>query len=137
MSSSCNILYEDDYIIAVNKSNKELIQKDITGDLPLDDIVKEYLKNNNKKSDVFLGIVHRLDRPASGAVIFAKTRNILSRLNKMLHEGEIKKKYWAIVKNKPQKEEDKLVNYIIKNQKQNKSYCYDEPLLKSREAILE
>jgi len=138
MSSSFNILYEDNHIIAVNKLHNKLIQKDITGDLPLDEIVKEYLKNNyNKKSEVFLGIVHRLDRPVSGAVVFAKTRNILSRLNKLLREGEIKKKYWAVVKKKPPKAEDKLVNYIIKNQRQNKSYCHDEPLSKSREAILE
>ena len=138
MSSPFNILYEDNHIIAVNKSNSKLIQKDITGDLPLDEIIKEYLKKKyNEKSEVFLGIIHRLDRPVSGAVIFAKTRNILSQLNKMLREGEIEKKYWAVVRNKPPKEEGKLVNYITKNQKQNKSYCYNEPFSKSREAILE
>lgn len=138
MSSPFNILYEDNHIIAVNKSNNKLIQKDITGDLPLDEVIKEYLKKKyNKKSEVFLGIIHRLDRPVSGAVIFAKTRNILSQLNKMLREGEIEKKYWAVVRNKPPKEEGKLVNYITKNQKQNKSYCHNEPLSKSREAILE
>ena len=138
MNTSLKILYEDNHIISVNKSNNDLTQKDITGDLTLVEKTKYYIKNKyNKPGEVFLGIVHRLDRPVSGAVIFAKTSKALSRLNKMLRENEISKKYWAIVKNKPPKNKDTLVNFLVKNHKQNKSYCYDKPVPNSKEAILE
>ncbi len=138
MKTSLNILYEDNHIIAVNKFNNDLTHKDITRDLSLEEKIKHYIKNKyNKPGKVFLGTVHRLDRPVSGAVIFARTSKALSRLNKMLRENEISKKYWAIVKNKPPKKQDTIVNYLIKNQKQNKSYTYEKPVLKSKEAILE
>lgn len=138
MNTSLKILYEDNHIISVNKFNNDLTQKDITGDLSLVEKTKHYIKDKyNKPGKVFLGIVHRLDRPVSGAVIFAKTSKALSRLNKMLRENEISKKYWVVVKNKPPKNKDTLVNFLVKNQKQNKSYCYNKPVSNSKDAILE
>ncbi len=138
MSGPLNILYEDNHIISVNKSNNDLVQKDITGDLALDEKIKHYIKNKyNKPGDVYLGTVHRIDRPVSGAILFARTGKALSRLNKMLRENMIGKKYWAVVKNKPPKNQDTLVNYMVKNRKQNKSYCYDRPVPGSKEATLE
>ena len=138
MSKPLDILYEDNHIIAVNKFTNDLVQKDITGDRALDDKLKEYIKNKcNKPGEVFLGVVHRIDRPVSGAVLFARTSKALSRLNRMLRENMIGKKYWAVVKNKPPKDRDTLINYLVKNQKQNKSYCYNRPLTGAREAKLE
>lgn len=138
MNRPLDILYEDNHIISVNKPNNDLVQKDITGDLTLDEKVRQYIKEKyNKPGDVYLGIVHRIDRPVSGAVIFARTSKALSRLNKMLRENMIGKKYWAVVKAKPPKKQDTLVSHMIKNQKQNKSYCHDRPVPGSREAILE
>ncbi len=138
MSKPLNILYEDNHIIAVNKFVNDLVQKDITGDQALDDKLKEYIKKKyNKPGEVFLGVVHRIDRPVSGAILFARTSKALSRLNSMLRENIIGKKYWAVVKNKPPKDRDTLLNYMVKNQKQNKSYCYNRPVAGAREARLE
>lgn len=120
------VIYEDNHIIAVNKTNSEIVQGDKTGDTPLSEIVKEWLKKKyNKPGNVFLGVAHRLDRPVSGLVLFAKTSKALSRLNDMFRNGQVKKTYWAIVKNKPPKEKDELIHFLVRNEKQNKSYAYD------------
>jgi 23S rRNA pseudouridine1911/1915/1917 synthase len=122
------ILYEDNHIIAVNKKAGEIVQGDSTGDEPLVERVKQYIKKKyNKPGDVFLGVVHRIDRPVSGVVIFARTSKALSRLNKMVQERTIKKIYWAIVKELPEKDEAELKHYILKNQEKNKSYAFPKP----------
>ena len=106
------VLYEDNHIIIVNKAPGEIVQGDKTGDTPLSEIVKAYLKEKyNKPGNVFCGVTHRLDRPTSGVVVFAKTSKALSRLNEMFRNGEVDKTYWAIVKKRPQKEEDTLTHY--------------------------
>ncbi|MDR2955192.1 MAG: RNA pseudouridine synthase [Prevotella sp.] len=131
------VLYEDNHIIIVNKTVSEIVQGDKTGDKPLSDIVKEYLKEKyNKPGNVFVGVTHRLDRPTSGIVIFAKTSKALSRLNDMFKNKEIKKTYWAIVKNVPEQNEAILKHYLIRNEKQNKSYAYDMEKPNSKLAIL-
>jgi 23S rRNA pseudouridine1911/1915/1917 synthase len=131
------ILYEDNHIVAVNKTHHDLVQKDATGDLSLDDRIKQYLKQKyNKPGEVFMGVVHRLDRPVTGVVLFARTGKALTRLTKMFREGEIKKTYWAIVKNAPPKESDRLVHHMVRNTKQNKSYCSEIPKAGSKEASL-
>ena len=113
-----NVLYEDNHIIAVNKKPSDIIQGDKTGDKPLGEFVKDYIKKKyNKPGDVYLGVVHRIDRPVSGVVLFAKTSKALTRLNKLFQEREVKKTYWAVVKNKPSNESSKLVHYLKKNQK--------------------
>ncbi len=118
-----HVIYEDNHIIAVNKEVGDIVQSDKTGDRTLADFVKAHIKAKyNKKGDVFLGIVHRIDRPVSGVIIFARTSKALTRLNKMFQDKEIKKSYWAVVKKKPPLEEETLVNYLRKNEKQNKSY---------------
>lgn len=120
------VLYEDNHIIIVNKTVSEIVQGDKTGDKPLSEIVKEWLKEkHDKPGNVFLGVTHRLDRPVSGIVIFAKTSKALSRLNEMFRTKQIKKTYWAITKNAPKNTEGTLRHYLIKNEKQNKSYAYD------------
>ena len=131
------ILYEDNHIIIVNKSPKEIVQGDKTGDQPLLDMVKDYLKEKyHKPGNVFCGVVHRLDRPTSGVVVFAKTSKALTRLNEMFKKGEIDKTYWAIVKDLPPRDEDTLVHYLIKNQKNNKSVAYDTEKPRSKKAVL-
>lgn len=116
------ILFEDNHIIAVNKKPGDIVQGDKTGDKPLSDYVKAYIKEaQNKPGEVFLGTVHRIDRPTSGIVLFAKTSKALARLNKMFQDKEIKKTYWAIVKEKPKKNEDTLIHYLIKNEQKNKA----------------
>jgi len=121
----------------VNKTHHDLVQKDVTGDLALDDKVRQYLKEKySKPGEVFLGVVHRLDRPVTGVVLFARTSKALSRLTKMFRDGEMRKTYWAIVKTPPPKESDRLVHHMIRNTKQNKSYCNDIPKPGSKEAIL-
>jgi 23S rRNA pseudouridine1911/1915/1917 synthase len=120
---SARVLYEDNHLIILNKRPSEIVQGDKTGDVPLSEIVKQYLKEKyNKPGQVYLGVVHRVDRPVSGCLIFAKTDKALSRMNKLIQERKIRKFYWAVVKNQPPKENDKLVNYLRKNEKQNKSY---------------
>lgn len=131
------VLYEDNHIIIVNKTCSEIVQGDKTGDKPLSEIVKEWLKEKyNKPGNVFCGVTHRLDRPVSGIVIFAKTSKALSRLNEMFKNKQIKKTYWAIVKNTPKQAEGTLRNYMVKNEKQNKSYAYDVEKPNSKLAIL-
>ena len=131
------ILYEDNHIIVVSKTSGEIVQGDKTGDKTLCDSVKEYIKEKYAKpGNVFLGIAHRLDRPVSGIVIFAKTSKALSRLNNMFRDGEVHKLYWAITQNMPQKEEDTLTHWIVRNEKQNKSYAYDREKPGSKKAML-
>lgn len=121
------VLYEDNHIIVINKRSSQIVHSDKTGDKSLEEEVKSYIKEKyNKPGNVFCGLVHRLDRPVSGAVIFAKTGKALERLNAMIKEHKISKTYWAIVKNTPPKPKDTLRNYIIRNEKQNKSYISKE-----------
>ena len=124
MPAYSEILYEDNHIIAVNKKPSDLVQGDKTGDTPLSELIKEWLvQKYNKPGEAFLGVVHRIDRPVSGVVMFAKTGKALSRMNQLFQSKEVKKTYWAVVKNQPKKESDKLTDYLIRNQKQNKSFC--------------
>lgn len=119
------VLYEDNHIIAINKRPSDIVQGDKTGDTPLSDIVKSFLvKKYKKKGEAFLGVVHRLDRPVSGVVLFAKTSKALSRLNLLFREKKIKKTYWAVVKNKPKKNSDTLTHYLLKDPKKNKSRAF-------------
>ncbi len=131
------VLYEDNHIIVVNKESGEIVQGDKTGDLPLSETVKEYIKTmHHKPGNVFLGVVHRLDRPVSGVVVFAKTSKALSRLNLMFREGRVHKTYWAITQGMPQQEEATLKGWMVRNEKQNKSYVYQHEVPGSKEAIL-
>ena len=131
------VVYEDNHIIVVNKTASEIVQGDETGDTPLSETVKQYLKEKyNKPGNVFLGVTHRLDRPVSGLVVFAKTSKALSRLNDMFRNGEVKKTYWAIVRNRPQELEGELTNWLVRNEKQNKSYAYDKEVKDSKKAVL-
>lgn len=131
------VLYEDNHIIIVNKAVSEIVQGDKTGDKPLSEIVKEYLKEKyNKPGNVFCGVTHRLDRPTSGIVVFAKTSKALARLNDMFKNKEINKTYWAIVKEVPKQAEGTLKHYLVRNEKQNKSYAYDSEKPNSKPAVL-
>ena len=131
------VVYEDNHLIAVYKASGEIVQGDKTGDEPLSDIVKRYLKEKHQKpGNVFLGVVHRLDRPVSGLVVFAKTSKALTRLNKMFRESEVHKTYWALTKNNPSQPEATLTNWLVRNEKQNKSYVYDHEVPRSKKAIL-
>jgi len=131
------VLYEDNHIIAVSKTCHEIVQGDKTGDIPLSETVKAWLKDKYQKpGNVFLGVTHRLDRPVTGIVLFAKTSKALPRLNEMFRVGEVKKTYWAIVKKRPPQEEGELVNWLVRNEKQNKSYAYDNEKPNSKKAIL-
>ncbi len=137
MDDKLNILYEDNHIIAVNKAAGEIVQGDKTGDKPLSDKVKEYIKKKYKKpGDVFLGIIHRIDRPVSGVVLFARTSKAAARLSNMFLNKEIKKTYWAIVKDLPENDEGRLVHYLIKNQEKNKSSAHLSKRTGTKEAIL-
>lgn len=121
------VLYEDNHIIAVNKRSSDIVQGDKTGDIPLSEFVKQYIKEKyNKPGDVFIGTVHRIDRPVSGVVLFAKTSKALARLNQLFQTKDIQKTYWAIVKNKPQKEKGNLVHYLKKNEARNTSHAFDK-----------
>lgn len=132
-----DILYEDNHIIAVNKTCREIVQGDKTGDMPLSEMLKIWLKEKyNKPGNVFVGVTHRLDRPVSGVVVFAKTSKALARLNEMFCKGEVKKTYWAIVKQRPPEPEGELVNWLVRNEKQNKSYVYDSERVHAKKAIL-
>ena len=141
------VIYEDNHIIVVNKQSGEIVQGDKTGDRPLSEIVKDYIKEKYQKPGaVFLGVVHRLDRPVSGLVIFARTSKALTRLNKMFVEGEVHKTYWAIVESEKIKVKSEefcadgewhtLENWIVRNEKQNKSYAYDSEKPNSKRALL-
>lgn len=131
------VVYEDNHLIIVNKMASEIVQGDKTGDTPLSETVKQYIKEKYAKpGNVFLGVVHRLDRPVSGLVVFAKTSKALARLNEMFRNSEVKKTYWAIVKQRPPQDEGELVNYLVRNEKQNKSYAYDKEVKNSKKAVL-
>lgn len=136
--SNLQVLYEDNHLIVINKRVGDIVQGDKTGDTPLSDVVKQYLKEKyNKPGNVYLGVVHRLDRPTSGIVLFAKTSKALPRLNKMFADGSTQKTYWTIVKNPPEKETDTLVHWMVRNPKQNKSYAHSKEVPESKKAILE
>ncbi len=131
------VLHEDNHIIIINKRAGDIVQGDKTGDKPLSDVVKEYIKEKyNKPGNVFLGTVHRLDRPTSGIVIFARTSKALERLNKMLREKSIKKTYFAVVKDKLKRKENTLINFLKKNPKNNKSKAFPKEIEGSKKAIL-
>lgn len=131
------VIYEDNHIIVVNKSASEIVQGDKTGDIPLSDMVKTYLKEKYQKpGNVFVGVTHRLDRPVSGLVVFAKTSKALSRLNEMFRVGDVQKTYWAIVKNEPKQPEGELVHWLVRNEKQNKSYAYEREVKDAKKAVL-
>ena len=131
------VIYEDNHLIAVDKTCREIVQGDKTGDTPLSEQLKAWLKEKYQKpGNVFVGVTHRLDRPVSGVVLFAKTSKALARLNEMFRLGQVKKTYWAIVKNKPKQEEGELVNWLVRNEKQNKSYAYDTERPEAKQAIL-
>ncbi len=131
------VLYEDNHIIIVNKAPGEIVQGDKTGDKPLVDVIKEWLKEKYAKpGNVFCGIVHRLDRPVGGVVVFAKTSKALSRMNDMFRNGEVKKTYWAISRNCPPKRQDTLTHYITTTERNNKSYASTTPKNEAKEAIL-
>lgn len=131
------VLYEDNHLIIINKQVGDIVQGDKTGNTPLSEIVKEYIKiKYQKPGNVFLGVIHRIDRPTSGIVIFARTSKALERLNEMLREKKIEKTYWAVVKNSPPKEADTLINYLIKNPKNNKSTSYNTEIKDSKKAVL-
>ncbi len=131
------IIYEDNHLIVVYKKSGEIVQGDKTGDIPLSEKLKVWLKiKYSKAGNVFLGVVHRLDRPVSGLVIFAKTSKALTRLNSMISRGEIHKTYWAIVQNSPEVQSATLTNWIVRNERQNKSYVYNSEVPKSKKAVL-
>ncbi|MBW1298644.1 RluA family pseudouridine synthase [Aquimarina litoralis] len=136
--SNLQVLYEDNHIIVVNKRAGDIVQGDKTGDKPLSEVVKEYIAEKyNKPGAVYLGVVHRLDRPTSGIIVFARTSKALPRLNKIFANKEAKKMYWAVVKNTPPKKNDTLVHWLKRNPKQNKSYAHKHEVPDSKKAILE
>jgi 23S rRNA pseudouridine1911/1915/1917 synthase len=136
MSENERILYEDNHILAVNKKPGEIVQGDKTRDKPLVEILKDFLKERDKKpGNVFLGIPHRLDRPVSGVVLFAKTSKALSRLNEMFRDGEIAKTYWAVTGNKPDPEQGTLVHHLSRNPEKNKAYVKETPGRNTQEAV--
>lgn len=131
------IIHEDNHIIVINKRVGDIVQGDKTGDKPLSDVVKEYIKEKyNKPGDVFLGVVHRLDRPTTGIVIFAKTSKALSRLNETFKNRETQKTYWAVVKNCPPKEKDTLIHFLKRNTKNNTSKAHLKEVPDSKKASL-
>ena len=135
--SNLLVLYEDNHIIIVNKRAGDIVQGDKTGDQPLSDVVKEFIKDKyNKPGNVYLGVTHRLDRPTTGIVVFAKTSKVLPRLNKMFSDKKINKTYWAIVKEKPENEKDTLTHWLKKNPKNNKSTAYTHEIKDGKKAIL-
>jgi len=132
------IVYEDNHIIILNKLSSQIVQGDKTGDAPLSELIKEFLKErDHKPGNVFCGVIHRIDRPVSGLVIFAKTSKALSRFNEMLREKTLQKKYLAVVKNKPPKNSDKLIHYLTKNEKSNVSKAFDKPVAHALRAELD
>lgn len=136
-ADNLQVLYEDNHIIAVNKRPGDIVQGDKTGDIPLSEVVKEYIAEKyNKPGAVFLGVVHRLDRPTSGVVVFARTSKALSRLNKMFSERRTEKIYWAVVKETPAESSGRLIHFLKRNPKQNKSYAHIKEVPDSKRAIL-
>jgi 23S rRNA pseudouridine1911/1915/1917 synthase len=135
--TSDRILFEDNHLISVNKTNHDIVQTDKTGDDPLVEQIRSFIKiRDNKPGNVYLEVIHRIDRPVSGVVLFAKTSKVLPRMNKLFHDGLVKKIYWAVVKNIPPKESDTLTHFLLRNTKQNKSYVYDSFKPESKEARL-
>ena len=131
------ILYEDNHLLIVNKLATQIIQGDKTGDIPLPDLFKDFIKiRNNKPGSAFLGVIHRLDRPVSGAVVFAKTSKSLSRMSELFRTGKINKTYWAITANKPEEPTAHLIHFLKRNEKQNKTYVYDKQIEGSQRAEL-
>ncbi|AWM15216.1 RNA pseudouridine synthase [Flavobacterium sediminis] len=131
------VLHEDNHIIVVNKRVGDIVQGDKTGDKPLSDVVKEYIKEKyNKPGEVFLGVIHRLDRPTSGIVVFARTSKALSRLNETFKNRETQKTYWAIVKKQPPKEKDTLIHFLTRNPKNNTSKAHLKEVKDSKKASL-
>ena len=131
------VVYEDNHIIIVNKRPGEIVQGDKTGDEPLSETVKKYLKEKYQKpGNVFCGVVHRLDRPVWGLVVFAKTSKALARLNEMFRDGKVRKTYWAVTRNRPPKQSDRLVHYITTTERNNKSYASLKPKNGAKEAVL-
>ena len=136
--SNLQVLHEDNHIIVVNKRVGDIVQGDKTGDKPLSDVVKEYIKDKyNKPGEVFLGVVHRLDRPTTGIVVFARTSKALTRMNELFSNRGTQKTYWAVVKNKPEKPQDKLVHYIKRNEKNNTSKAHIKEVPDSKMASLD
>lgn len=136
--NNLKVLYEDNHIIVINKRSGDIVQGDKTGDVPLSEVVKRYIaKKYNKPGAVYLGVVHRLDRPTSGVVIFARTSKALSRLNKAFAERQTQKIYWALVKNTPQATAGTLTHFLKRNTKQNKSYAYVKAVPDSKKAVLD
>lgn len=126
--TASKIIYEDNHLLIVNKQAGELVQSDAQGESGLEDAIKEFIKKrDNKPGAVYLGVVHRIDRPVSGAVIFAKTSKALARMNNMVKEREIKKRYLAIVERKPRQDSEELNHYIVRNPQKNRSFAYDKP----------
>jgi 23S rRNA pseudouridine1911/1915/1917 synthase len=131
------ILFEDNHLIAVNKNTSDLVQVDDTGDLSLEEKVKLYLKEKYKKEgEVFLGVVHRIDRPVSGLVLFARTSKALARINEMFQKQEVKKTYWAIVKKLPIEQSGTLVHFLTRDNTKNKAYAFDKEVKNSKKASL-
>lgn len=136
--NNLQVLHEDNHIIIVNKRAGDIVQGDKTGDKPLSDVVKEYIAEKyNKPGNVYLGVVHRLDRPTTGIVVFARTSKALPRLNKLFAEKKAKKTYWAVVKNSPPKSHDTLTHWLRKNPKNNKSTAFSKEVTNSKKAVLE
>lgn len=135
--NNLQVLYEDNHLLVVNKRPGDLVQGDKTGDKPLSEVVKSYIAEKyNKPGAVYLGVVHRLDRPTSGVVAFARTSKALSRLNKLFAARETQKTYWAVVKNMPPKTSERLVHFLKRNPKQNKSYAHTKEVPDSKRAVL-
>ena len=131
------ILYEDNHLIVVNKAIGEMVQYDQTGDVPLEETLRAYIKEKyHKPGNVFLGVVHRVDRPVSGVVLFARTSKALTRLNDMLKARSISKTYWAVVKNLPPQDEGTLIHYVERNTRMNRSFCYDRERPNAKQAVL-
>lgn len=136
--NNLQVLHEDNHIIVVNKRVGDIVQGDKTGDKPLSEVVKEYIKDKyNKPGEVYLGVVHRLDRPTTGIVVFARTSKALTRLNDLFKNRETQKTYWAVVKNKPPKTEDKLVHFLKRNEKNNTSKAHLKEVPESKLASLD
>ncbi|WP_277017108.1 RluA family pseudouridine synthase [Flavobacterium lindanitolerans] len=136
--NNLQVLHEDNHIIVINKRVGDIVQGDKTGDKPLSDVVKEYIKEKyNKPGEVFLGVVHRLDRPTTGIVVFARTSKALSRLNDLFKNRETQKTYWAVVKNKPAEASAKLVHYLKRNEKNNTSKAHSKEVPDSKIASLD
>lgn len=136
--NNLQVLHEDNHLIVVNKRVGDIVQGDKTGDKPLVDVVKEYIKDRyNKPGEVFLGVVHRLDRPTTGIVVFARTSKALTRMNELFSQRETQKTYWAVVKNKPAKAADHLVHFLKRNEKNNTSKAHSKEVPESKKASLD